>query len=93
MPGASWNARPEDVSLAATTIQSSADAVVQLRGESLRSLPMLLQFLTDAEEVPATVMAECVARLNIGTSAGGPSLEAMARHVDKSTGGSVAMGL
>lgn len=69
------------------------DAVAQLQGESLRSLPLLLQFLTDADVIPASVLAECIGRLNLGTSAKGPTLEAMARHVDKSTGGSVAMGL
>lgn len=68
-------------------------AVAQLQGESARSLPLLLQFVSDAGLMPASVVAECVSRLNLGTPAKGPSLEVMARHVDKSTGGGGAMGL
>ena len=68
-------------------------AVAQLQGENLRTLPLLLQFLTDADLIPASVLAECIARLNLGTPAKGPALEVMARHVDMSTGGSVATGL
>jgi len=69
------------------------DAVTQLQGENLRSLPLLLQFLTDAGVIPGSILADCIARLNMGTAAKGPALEAMARHVDKSTGGNVLMDL
>lgn len=69
------------------------DAVTQLQGENLRSLPLLLQFLTDAGVIPGSILADCIDRLNMGTAAKGPALEAMARRVDKSTGGNVLMGL
>lgn len=68
-------------------------AVAQLQGESTRSLPLLLQYLVDADVIPGDILAECISRLNLGSPAKGPSLEAMARHVDKSIGGSIAIGL
>jgi len=68
-------------------------AVAQLHGENLRSLPLLLQFLTDADLIPASVLTECIGRLDLGTPVKGPAMEAMARHVDKSIGGGAAMSL
>lgn len=69
------------------------DAVAQLQGENIRDLRLLLQFLIDAGVIPASVLDECIGRLNMGTPAKGPTLDTMARHIDKSTGGRVAMSL
>ena len=68
-------------------------AVEQLQGEQMRLLPLLLEFLSDAGVIPAEVLAECIRRLDYGQAAKGPSVETMARRVDKATGGTVAIGL
>ena len=41
-------------------------AVAQLQGESIRTLPLLLEYLSDAGVIPASVLDECIARLNFG---------------------------
>jgi len=69
------------------------NAVSQLQGENIRSLPLMLEYLSDAGVIPASVLAECISRLDLGTPAKGPSVETMAQRVDKATGGSTAVGL
>jgi hypothetical protein len=68
-------------------------AVAQLQGESIRTLPLLLEYLSDAGVIPVSVLDECIARLDLGMPAKGPSVEAMAKRVDTATGSSVAIGL
>ena len=68
-------------------------AVAQLQGENMRMLPLLLEYLSDAGVIPASVLAECISRLDLGTPAKGPSVETMAQRVDKATGGSTAISL
>ncbi len=68
-------------------------AVAQLQAESMRNLPLLLRFATDAGVIPASVLDECVSRLGYGASARGPSTEAMAAAVDKSLGARAAIDL
>jgi hypothetical protein len=50
-------------------------------------------FLTDAGLMPEAVLTECISRLEIGAPVKGPTIETMARRVDQSTSGTVAMGL
>src|SRR5712692_511264 len=69
------------------------NAVAQLQGENIRLLPLLLEYLSDAEVIPAGVLAECISRLDLGTPARGPSIGEMARRVDEATGGSTAISL
>lgn len=69
------------------------EAVSQLQGEHIRSLPLLLEYLSDAGVIPASVLAECISRLDLGTPARGPSVETMAQRVDRATGGSAAVSL
>jgi len=68
-------------------------AVAQLQGENVRNLPLLLEYLSDAGMIPASVLAECIRGLEVGTPARGPTVEAMARRVDQATGGSTAISL
>jgi hypothetical protein len=69
------------------------DAVARLQGEQVRLLPLLLEYLTDAGVIPASVLAECVSRLELGAPARGPSVETMASRVDTATGAPMAIGL
>ena len=68
-------------------------AVAQLQGESVRSLPLLLEYLSDVGMIPASVLDECIHGLEVGAPARGPTVEAMARRVDQATGGSTAISL
>jgi hypothetical protein len=68
-------------------------AVAQLNGENVRNLPLLLEYLSDAGMIPASVLAECIRGLEAGTPAKGPPVGAMARRVDQATGGSTAISL
>ena len=70
-----------------------SDAVGQLQGENVRMLPLMLEFLSDADVIPADVLAECIKRLDLGAPGRAPTVEVMARRVDKATGGSIAAGL
>lgn len=69
------------------------DAVAQLQGEHVRMLALLLEYLTDAGAIPASVLAECIGRLELGAAARGPSVETMAARVDRATGASMAISL
>ena len=69
------------------------EAVAQLQGEMVRNLPLVFEFLSDIGMIPDSVLAECISRLEFGAPAKGPSVEAMARCVDKATGGSTAIDL
>jgi hypothetical protein len=53
----------------------------------------LLEYLSDAGMIPASVLAECIRGLDVGAPARGPTVEAMARRVDQATGGSTAISL
>lgn len=67
--------------------------MAQLQGEHIRTLPLLMEYLTDAGVIPAEVRAECISRLDVGQPAKGPSVEVTARRADKATGGNVAISL
>jgi hypothetical protein len=56
----------------------------------MRSLPLLLKFLTDAGIIPESVLAECIDRLGYGAPARGPTVERMAAVVDRYVGVRVA---
>jgi len=73
-------------------------AVRELDAASIKALRDMLTFLSREEIVPGQasflperVLNECLARL--GQPAAAPSYEAMARQVDKATGGSGALSL
>ena len=68
-------------------------AVTQLQSENLRSLGLLLRYLSDEGLMPTAVVDECIRRLAQGTPARGPSPEFMARKIDKATGGAAAVSL
>jgi hypothetical protein len=68
-------------------------AVAQLHGESTRNLPLLLEYLSDIDMIPDDVLAECISGLGLGAPEKGPTVETMARRVDKATSGSLAIGL
>jgi hypothetical protein len=68
-------------------------AVAQLQGEQMRSLPLLLEYLSDSGMIPDDVLAECISRLGLGAPAKGPTVETMARRVDTATGDSLAISL
>jgi len=69
------------------------DAVARLQAENMRNLPLLLKFLTDAGVIPVNVLDECIRRLDYGQPARGPSVESMARAVDKAIGARAAIDL
>lgn len=69
------------------------DAVAQLQGEQMRMLPLLLEYLTDADVIPVDVLAECTRRLELGPAARGPSVQTMATRVDAATGTTMAISL
>jgi len=69
------------------------DAVAQLQAANVKALQDMLEYLSDENVLPADVLAECILRLNLGQPARGPSTEAMARLVDKATGGSAVIDL
>jgi len=60
-------------------------AVARLQGEQVRMLPLLLEYLVEAELIPADVLADCIRRLELGDPAKGPSVETMATRVDAAT--------
>ncbi len=69
------------------------NAVNELQGENIRIMPLLLEYLSDEGMIPASVLAECISRLDLGKPAKGPSVEVMAGRVDKATNGSMAIDL
>jgi hypothetical protein len=69
------------------------NAVVELQGENVRLLKLLLRYLSEERLTPPDVLDECIKRLDIGPSKKGPSVEAMAATIDKATGGKDAIGL
>jgi hypothetical protein len=69
------------------------DAVAELQAENIRTLPLLLKFLTDMDVIPASVLEECISRLGYGEPGRGPSVEYMAAAIDRSLGAQAAVGL
>jgi hypothetical protein len=66
---------------------------MQLQAESVRTLPFLLEYLSDAGVIPASVLKDCISRLDMGAPAKAPPVEVMAKHVDRATNGSAVLDL